>query len=161
MPDNNFQRYKKCCGRSGSTLLEMVFALAIVAILAGALSGLFGTFDTRQSLDKGVLAVVSLLEKARANAIGGQQASNFGVHLEEGKAVLFRGSMYSASDPANETVLFPGPVSLSSLSLAGGGSNIVFSRLSGTTTASGTAIFSTGDASSTRTITIYANGFAE
>ena len=75
--------------------------------------------------------------------------------------VLFRGAIYDSLDANNEAValdsaleIYPTPPSLT-----GGGSDVIFDRLTGKTNQDGTVIIRVkSDTSKTRTITINATG---
>jgi len=85
----------------------------------------------------------------------------YGTHFEFSRIVLFRGATYSSSDTNNKTVLIDGAVEISNISLAGGGQNALFQRLTGKTSQSGTiTIRLKSDNSKTKTITIEASGVA-
>lgn len=143
----------------GYSILELLLSFAIIAIIATILFSAFAVFRQSNDLQSAGETIIGILRDARSRAIGSQEKKTYGVHFETAKTVLFKGSVYSASDPDNETYLLPQTVELSAISLTGGASDTVFSILGGTTTASGTITLSSKrDASKTRTITIFSTG---
>lgn len=143
----------------GYSLLEMLITFFIIAIIATILFSAFAVFRQSNDLQSAGETIIGILRDARSRAVGSQDKKTYGVHFETAKTVLFKGSVYSVLDPANETYLLPESLEISAISLTGGASDTVFSILIGTTTATGTVtISSKRDASKTRTITIFSTG---
>lgn len=146
----------------GFSLAEIVVVVAILALITVLALFSFGAFSAKQALDKDSLTVLATLNDARSKTLSSQGAAQYGVHLEEFRAVLFRGSSYSSSDPQNEEVALSGYSRISGINLAGGASDIIFSRLTGATGQNGTIVLSLrNDNTTTRTITVYATGIIE
>lgn len=144
---------------SGYSLLEMLITFFIIAIIATILFSAFGVFRQSNDLQAAEETIIGILRDARSRAVGSQDKKIYGVHFETTKTVLFKGSAYSASDPANESYVLPESVEISAISLTGGAVDTAFSILGGTTTASGTITLSSKrDSSKTRTITIFSTG---
>lgn len=145
--------------RQGITLLEMLIAVAILAILAVITFTVFSNFKRTSALNIAAEDAVSLLIEARSKTLSSKEASQYGVHFETSKAVLFKGITYSAGDPANVIVDLPSGVEVSAIALQGGGSDVIFSRLIATTVQYGTVTLrSTQDITKTRIITIQSTG---
>lgn len=146
----------------GFSIAEIVVVVAILSLITATAIFSFGAFNTRQALDKDSLAVLATLNDARSRTLSSQNASQYGVHLEEFQVVLFVGGSYLAGDPQNEEVVLSGHTHISSFSLIGGGSDIIFSRLTGATSKSGTIVLALrNDGAATKTITVYATGIIE
>ena len=143
-------------------MLEMLISFFVIAIVATILFSAFGVFRESNDLQSARETIIGLLRDARSRAIGSQDKKTYGVHFETAKAVLFKGAVYSASDPANEPYFLPVSVEISARSLTGGAVDTIFSILGGTTTASGTITLSSKrDSSKTRAITIFSTGVVE
>ncbi len=142
--------------QSGITIAEVVIIIAIVAILAVISIGPLSAFRQKQALQNTTNAVVSILNEARTKTLAGYDDTSYGVHIESGKITLFTGTSYSSSTSTNENFFVESPVTLS-WSLAGSASEILFTRLTGTTNQYGT-ITLTLPSGSTRTITITQTG---
>ena len=144
------------------TLIELLASIFIIAILATIFMSAFSTFRENSQLSEAHSAIIGVLKDARSRTLSSQNKSNYGVHFEAAKAVLFKGNIYNSADASNEPYFLPSSVQISAINLTGGAADTVFTRLLGTTTASGTVtISSKRDVGSTRVITILGTGNAQ
>ncbi len=147
---------------AGLTLVEMVVVVAIVAMIATLATVSFSAVTARQSLDKSTDAVVAVLAQARSLTISAKGASAYGVRLLSTGPVLFAGTIYNAADVTNKPMVLDPRLSISSISLNDAGSDILFNKLTGTTTQSGTfRVIVASTPTIYRTVTVYATGIAE
>lgn len=145
--------------RNGFTLLEIILGLAVIAIISGILLSAFASFREAGQLTEAHSSIIGILKDARSRTLASKNNSNYGAHFEETKTVLFKGSAYSSSDTSNETYLLPAGIKISSVDLTGGAVDTVFTRLLGTTTASGSVtISSRHNGGQSKTITILSTG---
>lgn len=136
----------------GFTLVEIIIIVAIIVILSALTFQSFSNLSEREALDKEALHVLSLLHEARSLTLSSKNATQYGVHLENSRAILFPGSSYSAGNPANKIVDLKESVTISTITLTGGGSDVIFNRLTGATGESGTTTLSLlADPSQTKT----------
>ena len=143
----------------GFTLLEMLLVVTLIIIIATFSFASLSSLNTAQALDKDVKGIVAIIDEARSNTLTSQNDSQYGVHFESEKVVLFRGTTYSASDSNNRDAGLSGVTTISTISLTGGASDIVFARLTGAANATGTVVVrSKRDSSKTKTITIHGTG---
>lgn len=141
--------------------MEMLIALAVIGLLSFIALGVFPKAAGREALEKDTAAVLSLLREARGLTLSAKNSAVHGVHFEEGKAVRFTGPVYSAEVVENVGVPFNPRVHLSLVSLAGGGSEVVFNRLTGDTAQFGTVTLSlVASSTQTKVITISQTGVA-
>jgi len=146
----------------GFTILEILIALAILAMALTVTFFSFSRFNSSQALDKSADAVISILEEARSRTLSSVGASQYGVELEEFEVVLFKGATYSLADPNNVITSLNTLVAIRNINLAGGGTSVVFKRLTGSTDEVGTAeIFLKASPTTFRTITISNTGVVE
>lgn len=146
---------------TGFTLLEMLLALGVVTIISFIGVSSFLNINRDRALTTEVERVLSLVAKARAFTISEKDGGAYGVHFEQGKAVLFLGPTYNAGTSSNEVQTMNGAVRISAISLAGGGFEVVFNKLTGTTVQYGTVTIAlVDDASVTKVITIAPTGIA-
>lgn len=145
----------------GFTLLETLLALGIVAVIAALSMASLSNFNRDKALAVETEKVLSLVAKARSLTLAAKDDSVYGVHFEAQKAVLFKGGSYNANDSTNHIQPLNGEVNIATVALIGGGSDVVFKKLSGATTQSGTiTLASMRDAIQTKVITIEATGIA-
>ncbi len=142
---------------SGFSLLEIVLVVSIIALLAAIVGLPFSKFRQAQALQNSANALVSILGEARTKTLAALDNTSYGVHIQSDQAILFTGTTYSPSASTNMTLLFEEPVTAQTISLAGGGSEVKFDRLKGTTDQHGTIVIALPNGQ-TRTITISATG---
>lgn len=143
----------------GFTLLELIVSMAIIVLAATLIGSVMSSFGESSKLTEANSGIIGLLRDARSRTLASQFSSNFGVHFENTKAVLFQGNVYNQASATNEAYFLPSSIEINAISLTGGASDVVFTRLYGTTTASGTiSLRSRNDNTKTRTISIYSTG---
>src|SRR5262245_7888733 len=124
--------------RRGITLTEILLVTAIMLVLLVLTIETFNRLGATRALDTNTQAIVLELEKARSLTLASKNEAQFGVHIASTSVTLFQGSSYSAGASSNVEVFFNPAVSISGAALAGGGSDVVFQRLTGKTANSGT-----------------------
>lgn len=123
-------------GRRGFTLLEILISISVLTLISGmALVSFVNSRNVREAVVSGQ-DIISVLRLAQSKSIGGEDNSAWGVHLEQGQAVLFRGTSYAG---ATFTQNFPVPARLeiADITLTGGGSDVIFKRITGRTDQAG------------------------
>ncbi len=83
----------------------------------------------------------------------------YGVHFTDSKVTLFAGSSYVPDDTNNRDFTVNASDSTLSVNLTGGGSDVIFQKLSGETVDDGTVTLSS--TLRTKTVTIYKTGLIE
>ena len=142
--------------------MEFLIAVSIVVLLSLFTLGSFYSGSKIKLLEKETEEVVSVLEKARAQAVSSKNSLSYGVWLESGRAVLFSGDVYNPADSKNEEKIISAPAAISAWTLNGGGNSILFKKLSGKTDNYGTiAIQVPGGNPLLKTIKIEATGLVE
>lgn len=144
------------------TMIELLVVVAIISILTGMTLFGFGGIANNNALTGAHRQVLSALEEARARALASSNDSAHGVHFSATALTLFEGDTYDVSDPSNRVITLSGRVSVSDITLAGGGTEIVFLKASGATTQAGTITVSlVSDASVSRTVVVETSGRIE
>ena len=126
--NNNFSQ-------KGFTLIELLVVLAIIAVLITIALANFGTFGRQVDLDTTTQRVLSTLRLARNQTLASEGESQYGVHFEQAKYVLFKGDDYATSTDKKEYLLTS--TEIYQINLTGGGSDVVFERVRGNTNSSG------------------------
>ena len=143
----------------GFTLIEILIVISIFAALA--VIGITSLSSFRDTVELNALTEdsASLLIDARSRTLSSKEQSQYGVHFESDKMILFQGASFSSSDPLNEETAIPSSVEIVDILLTGGGVDIIFERLTGETMQNGTiTVRLKSDISRTRTITIISTG---
>ncbi|MBI3305824.1 prepilin-type N-terminal cleavage/methylation domain-containing protein [Candidatus Nomurabacteria bacterium] len=147
--------------KKGITAIELLVVLAILVILLAIVVPQFSKTRESQVLKSAVSDILSSIDKARAETLSSLNSSEYGVHFEFDRIVIFKGKVYSASAGDNEIVSITAPASINNVALggvSGASGNMYFSRLYGIPSATGMITVSTSDYS--KIITIYATGVA-
>lgn len=143
--------------RRAFTIIEVIVVIGITALLAGLSLPISGSFLSRNELSSESVKITDSLRRARTQSMYGAQDSVWGVHFTSSDYTIFRGSSYNPADSYNNTTSLPGVLSISAITINGGGSDIIFDRVSGTTSTFGTTTIS-NDASEIRTIVVNSAG---
>ena len=145
--------------KKGISLLEIIIVAAVASILSAMALYSLSSYRDNELLRGDTERVLSLLSDARARTLASRGGSSYGVHLEDTKAVLFRGASYSAGAIDNEISLLNSGTRIYPISLEGGGSEVAFARLTGGTEHFGTiTVVSRVNSSRSRIISISSGG---
>ena len=113
----------------------------------------FRGLESRLRLESTAQSIVRTLEEAQTRTIAARGDTNYGVHFDAASYSLFTGGTYTVGALGNEVHTLPNGVAMA-VSI-GGGSDIVFERVRGDASATGTVTLSlTADPSLTRTVVI-------
>lgn len=123
----------------GFTIIETIIVLGLLVIFGSiALVSFQSSRDTR-NLATSTQDILSILRLAQARTLSGENNSVWGVHLAQNQFALFQGPTFAGS-PVVESYNLPSSLELVSISLNGGGSDIIFKRITGTTDQNGTFV---------------------
>lgn len=123
----------------GFTLIELIIVIGASAIFIATSVGVYISFLKRSYLDVAAREMQSVINLARSQTISSEESQRFGVHIDDinNEYIFFSGDSYIVGDPENEIFAVHERVSISSLNFQGGGSDIIFDRLTGETSAYG------------------------
>jgi prepilin-type N-terminal cleavage/methylation domain-containing protein len=127
--------------KKGFTLLEILLVLALMSLLITVLYTSFSKINGNQALDKDAKQVAALIEDARSRTLFSKNDTQYGVHFETTQVTLFSGATYSSTSPSNELVKLNNLVNIYNINLTGGGSDMIFDRLTGNTSQPGVISF--------------------
>src|SRR3989338_7585244 len=146
----------------GATLVEMLIALAIAAILFVFVYEVFVNYNRGQALEKSSAGVAAILNEARGKTLAGRGAAQYGIHFAADSVTFFTGAIYSPVTTTNKTERLNSLVEISNIALNGGGSEVIFKKLTGATEQYGmVTLRDKNDGAGTMTITIYQCGLLE
>ena len=142
----------------GFTLLEIIIVIGILGILLSVVMPSFMNFRRNSLLNVETMELMTLINRARILAVSSKNDQQFGVHLQADKAVLFQGGTYNAGDVTNETHTFATGITLSTIVINPGVSEIIFDKVTGATANNATTtLLVTGTTAST-TVLVYPTG---
>ena len=147
--------YKK----SGFTLIEIIIAIAVFGIIALTSFVYYSSVKKNSLIKTAVSDIILTIELAQNKTLASLNLSSFGVKLDNGSYTLFEGSFYSSTSTDNTIYSLPAELEIVNISLSGGGSEIVFDRITGKTSNYGTFQVRVKDnPSQIRTIVVNSSG---
>ena len=146
----------------GFTVLEILIVISVLLIIISIVVSPFSSFRNRSILNTEIENIITLLSEARSNTMASLDDSEYGVHFEANRMVLFKGNLFTEPDPNNKEIIFDQTVYVSNILLTGGGVNVIVNRLIGKTDENGTiTIAVTEDPTTNNVIHIYSTGSME
>ncbi len=124
--------------KRGFTLIEILVVIGIVSVISSIVAVSLFNYRDRAALRVETGRVVALINETREQSVAGRGGVVHGLHFEESKVVRFSGQTYVADAIGNEPLELSSLVDIGSISLTGGASDVVFSRLSGKSDKTGT-----------------------
>lgn len=146
----------------GFTLLEVMVALSILVLISVFLVSPLMSFYRRIVFNNTVENILSTLEEARKSTLSSYKSSQYGVHFESNRMVFYKGNMFVEPNPDNVETTLNNLVEIYSIIISGGGSDILFDRLTGeTSNGAQLSVRLVNNPAVDRTITVYASGLVE
>ena len=140
--------------RAGFTLVELIVSVAIIAIISGFSFSGYKIFQSKNDIDTAKQTVVVSLRRAQLLSQSVNGDSKWGVRVEKGAAIIFKGETYATRDQlADEKYLMPDTISILGLS------EITYTKLHGFPDAIGTITLS--GPSDSGSVTINSKGTIE
>lgn len=144
---------------AGFTLLEILIAVFILIMLATAAVFSFGSLRNNADVSTTTQQIINALQLARSQTVSSVNDTNYGIHFDSDQYVIFEGSTYDSAATTNEAYDLGTNVEIYDITLAGGGNEVVFDRIEGTTGNDGElSIRSTVDTTNSSTVTILPSG---
>ena len=141
----------------GVSLIEILIVVSIIVAIAAITVPGLAKFHNQQVLRNTTEDVISILNEARNDTISSKNSLTYGVHFETNKITLFTGTSYSVNS-SNKIINIDSSAIIPSsggINLNGGGSDIVFQRITGDTTDYGTIVIrQSGDVSQQKVVSI-------
>lgn len=121
---------------SGFTFIEILVTISVLAILGTITLSALANVRVQRDLDAAVAETVSTIRLAQSKTLASESDARYGVHFAEDRVALFQGVSYGAGTTTETRLLSP-RVRITVITLADGGSDVAFQRLTGTTTSHG------------------------
>lgn len=145
--------------KNGISIIEILIVLSVVALLAAITIPQFSKIRESQVIKSAGVDIISTLNKARSQTLASVNSSEYGVHFQSDRVIIFKGKNFSAGTSTNETILINNPAVISNVTLggmSGTSGDVYFNRLYGVPSSTGTITITTP--SNSKTITISATG---
>lgn len=141
--------------QKGFGIIELVVVVAIVLIISNMAIVSSINFRKSRALNNSVETIRLAVKEAQERTLASENSYQYGAHFDADKVVVFRGASYSSSDSNNVPYLVSDEAEISATSLVGGGTNMVFNKITGRTSQSGTiTVRLKVDTSMTKVLTI-------
>lgn len=145
----------------GFSLIEILTVLAIVMIIGALLFEGFASYNKHYALSAATSDIQSFIESARSKTLSSRGDKQYGIYVEPTTLTLFSGAFFTPENPTNrvDTLELHRYVEISAVAFSGGGTQLVFDRLTGATARPGTiTVALRSDNTKTAVITISATG---
>ncbi|MSR71570.1 MAG: prepilin-type N-terminal cleavage/methylation domain-containing protein [Candidatus Taylorbacteria bacterium] len=143
----------------GFSLVEVLIAISIMVVIGALGIVSLVSYGRKENLEMTTAKIQALLEEARSLTLSSRNDMQYGVHLNNHEAVLFQGAIYAISSESNQSFVFSDSVNVSS-DFVGGGVDVLFDRLRGTTDNYGTTTI-TSSLGISKEIIIHKTGLIE
>ena len=145
--------------QQGFSLVETIIVVAMIGLLAYLVMAPLSSFRDQQILQAETDKISAFIAKTRALTLASAGDKQYGVRFLTDRLIRFSGSSFSSSSPNNIILIINPAVSVSGITLAGNGTDMVFDRLSGQTGQSGSLTLSTlSDVRRVKTVTVLPTG---
>ena len=124
--------------KNGFTLIEVLIVIAIFIIILNIAITVSKSFSNTVDLDNSVKVIGTNIKLAKTRSISALNDTHYGVHFENDQIIVFEGDVYDSGDSTNKIINLSDSVEIFNINLNGGGSDLVFSRLTGVTENFGT-----------------------
>lgn len=151
--------YKNLRNQSGFSIIELLIVIALLAIVATFSIMSFIEYRDFQASRATVVDINSLIKETKQKTISAETTGQFGLYFSTSSLTVFEGSVYSPTGINNKVYIFPNTNLKTNFSDSS--NQIVFSRLTGEASATGTIDVGSVRLNSTTTITILGSGLIE
>lgn len=145
----------------GFTMVEMLTVVGIVVIIAAVALPYGSIFLAQSRLQETTLNIVDALRRTQSRSMSGMGGEPWGVHFANTEITLFKGTSYDSGDYENEIIDLPEISQINTISLNGGGDNVIFNRVIGDTSYWGTIVIDDKNSDAQATVTISEVGLIE
>lgn len=147
--------------KKGITIIEILIVISIIGLIAAIVFPQFYKIREQQVLASATSEIMSSLDRAKSQTLASFNSSEYGVHFQSDKVIIFKGKTFTPGFIGNENINIVTPATISNVTLGGinaSTGDLYFNRLSGAPNQTVTITISTF--SYTKTITISATGTA-
>lgn len=145
--------------KRGLTLIELLLAVAVLAVLASAAVGFYGEFAKGVELNSVVKSFIFELKNARSKAMAGEDGLKWGVRVVNNTSdyyeIFSTPTNYSSASTTIKSITYLSVGIIFSTPPESSSTDIIFSKISGSATSTLVVIESKSES---KTITITSNG---
>lgn len=149
--------------RRGVSITEVIIVIAISGMLTVLTLLSFSSLKDSQAVINAEDAVAALIIQARTQTLSSFNDTRYGIHFSSGplvqssQVVMYSGATYTAGAVGNVVINLSDNAKIVSVSLNGGGTDLLFNRLTGGTDQYGDVILEITPAQQVHTKTITIN----
>jgi len=150
--------------KKGYTLVELLIAIAVLTVILVISAAAFYNLTKKSDLDTSRDNIISTLNTARNKTVASEGSVQYGVYfdvsLSPDRHILFKGPDYANRDVSFEDEIhdLPSSIEISNISFNGGGDEVVFKLLDGSTDNYGSVVIQSSITNETQTIYVYYSG---
>lgn len=122
----------------GITILEIIVVISIITLMSVIIYAPFNDFRAQKTLDASVEKILSAFSQAHLDTISSKNNNQYGVHIAAGEVVYYIGPTYATGTATNLVFTLHPAIEIYNISLNGGGSDVLYQRLTGSTDQNGT-----------------------
>ncbi len=135
--------------------MEMLVVIAVMGIIASIVTLNFSNYNRRQVVTSAAENIIALANQARSKTLLSSGSSQYGIHIESSRVVLFKGATFTEPSTDNIQITLNPALTITNI----GTTNVVWNRLAGDVTAATSFIVATtADANTKKTISISKTG---
>ncbi len=146
--------------QAGFSLLEILLVIAILAIIAMFVFTSMISYARFEQLRASTTELETLINETRQRTLSAESTGRYGLYFATSSVVFFEGDGYTGNNPTNATTTFVG-LTLSTNFPGTTTKQIIFTRLTGTPSATGTITLTQSVTNSTTSLTIVPSGLVE
>ncbi len=148
--------------RQGFTLIEILVVISVIILIVSITNISYRYFERNTELTITAQKIVSVIKLAQNKAVSSEGDSQYGVHFESNKYILFKGITYQEGADDNIENTVSSSLEINNINLTGEGSNIVFQKINGRTEQDGTInLVLISEPNNLETINIHSSGQIE
>jgi len=143
--------------QKGITAVEILIVVSILGILVLIVLPQFSKIKENQVIKNTIGDITSALHNAQSQSLASVNSSEYGVHFQTDRVIIFTGKVFSSEAGDNKIIDIISPTSISNVTLGGvsaGTGELYFERLSGIPSKTGTITISTSSVSKIITISV-------
>lgn len=145
--------------KRGFTLIELLIIIAIIGLIATFSVSSFIEYRDSQISRTVVADIHSLIKETKQKTIAAETTGQFSIYFSTSSLTVFEGSVYSPTGISNKVYNFPN--TNLDINLSDSSQQILFSRLTGEVSSTGTIAIGHMRLNSTTTLTILESGLVE